>query len=143
MKRFYLLLFVGFISIAISCSNNTDDKSTLANKDSIHVKANSYLDISQEEFHNLASKIDSNTIILDVRTSREFENGNIPNSINIDFNASNFQDQISDLDSTKTYLVYCQIGVRSSAAAKLMVQNLGFENVKNLEGGYSSWNSGK
>lgn len=135
MKRTLLLFTIFFSSIAVSC--------TKSEKETTQLKQASYDDISLQEFHDLTAIEDPNTIILDVRTDREFGAGNIPNSINIDFNSPQFKNQISELDSSKTYLVYCQIGVRSSAAANLMTSELGFENVKNLQGGYSSWKNGE
>lgn len=131
MKRTLLLFTIFFTSVAVSCAKSENQTTQL--------KQASYDDISLQEFHDLTAIEDPNTVILDVRTDREFGAGNIPNSVNIDFNSPNFKNQISELDSSKTYLVYCQVGGRSSAAANLMTSELGFENVKNLQGGYSSW----
>lgn len=135
MKRTLLLFTIFFTSIAVSC--------TKSEKQTTQLKQASYDDISLQEFHDLTAIEDPNTVILDVRTDREFGAGNIPNSVNIDFNSPNFKKQVSELDSSKTYLIYCQVGGRSSAAANLMTSELGFENVKNLQGGYSSWKVGE
>lgn len=134
MRRTLLLFTLVLTSINISCTKNKTE--------STQIKQASYDDITVEEFHDLTSINDPNTVVLDVRTDLEFGAGNIPNSVNIDFRSPNFKSQISELDSSKTYLVYCQVGVRSSAAASLMTKELGFENVKNLQGGYFSWKVG-
>ena len=75
------------------------------------------------------------TTILDVRTSQEFAGGHLSKALNLDYNATDFQTQLSELDKTKPYLVYCAVGGRSSKAAKLM-QEMGFEQVFNVTGGY-------
>ena len=39
---------------------------------------------------------------------------------------------------TFTYIVYCQTGVRSDMARKIM-EELGFKHVINMTGGYTAW----
>ncbi|MBA4302657.1 MAG: rhodanese-like domain-containing protein [Sphingobacteriaceae bacterium] len=79
-----------------------------------------------------------NVVILDVRTPGEFKSGYIPGAINIDIYAADFQTQVQKLDKSKTYLVYCRSGARSSNAGNLMVTN-GFKEVYNLQGGMMGW----
>ena len=79
-------------------------------------------------------------VILDVRTPQEYAEGHIQGAINIDYNASGFQNKVGKLDKTKTYLVYCHTGIRSAAASKIMV-SLGFKNVNNMTGGITDWQS--
>ncbi len=82
---------------------------------------------------------DKNSIILDVRTAGEFQNGNIKNSINIDvMQNKSFESKIKEFDKEKTYLLYCRSGMRSAKAAALLC-NLGFNHVYNLKKGYNSW----
>lgn len=77
-------------------------------------------------------------VILDVRTPGEFKSGYIPGAINIDIYAADFQTQVQKLDKSKTYLVYCRSGARSSNAGNFMVTN-GFKEVYNLQGGMMGW----
>ena len=54
---------------------------------------------------------ENNYIIIDVRTSLEYESGHIKDSINIPY------DNLTDsFDKNKTILVYCKSGRRSSIA---------------------------
>ncbi len=90
---------------------------------------------------NDVSKIDftdENNVLLDVRTSEEFKDGNIPNSVNIDFESEEFDSMIQDLDREKTYYIYCQAGGRSTEASAKM-QEAGFKKVVNLQDGYSAY----
>ncbi|MBA5629178.1 rhodanese-like domain-containing protein [Moheibacter sp. BDHS18] len=81
---------------------------------------------------------DENKVLLDVRTPEEFNAGNIPNSVNIDFNSDEFDAMIQDLDKEKTYYVYCKSGNRSTKASQKM-QEAGFQHVVNLKDGYSAY----
>jgi rhodanese-related sulfurtransferase len=86
-----------------------------------------------------AQKADENSVILDVRTPEEYEEKHIPNStlINVQ-DAQNFVGEIEKLDKSKSYYVYCKSGGRSAMACNIMEQ-LGFEDVSNLEGGITDW----
>lgn len=77
-------------------------------------------------------------VLLDVRTPEEFQSGYLAGAQNIDFNAADFKDKITALDSSKTYLVYCASGKRSGKA-KDMMREWGFNNVSALEGGLNTW----
>lgn len=82
---------------------------------------------------------DSNTIIVDVRTPGEVAEGYIPGTkVFLDYNGGQFDQSYKSLDTTKTYIVYCRSGRRSSSAANQMV-NSGFKKVYNLDGGINAW----
>jgi len=95
-------------------------------------------DLSQKDWTK-QFKEDTNSIVLDVRTQDEVDEGVIPNSIHIDiYRGQGFIDEIEKLDKTKNYYVYCRSGNRSGQACSIMNQ-LGFENAFNLEGGFNEW----
>lgn len=95
-------------------------------------------DLSQEEWAEQLSN-DNNAFILDVRTEQEIEEGYIPNATNIDiYKGQEFLDELEKLDKSKNYYVYCRSGNRSGQACALM-NNMGFENTYNLEGGFMNW----
>jgi phage shock protein E len=83
---------------------------------------------------------DSSIIILDVRTPEEFAQGHIAGSINIDVSNSNFIPEVSKLDKTKTYAVYCRSGNRSEVATAEM-EKLGFTSLYNMTGGAIDWSA--
>ncbi len=89
--------------------------------------------LSQQD---LTAKLqEKNTVLIDVRTSIEVAGGYIPESeYFIDINGANFEQKIAELDTTKTYVIYCRSGARSGRAASYMSQN-SFTEVYNLEGG--------
>ena len=95
-----------------------------------------FKNIGVDEFDKLRKQ--TNTIVLDVRTPKEFVAGHIPGATNIDWYASDFEKKVSGLDKSKTWLVHCAAGVRSAKAADKLT-GLHFTNVYNLEGGMKAW----
>ena len=95
-------------------------------------------DLSNKRWKELIAETDDH-IILDVRTSEEFEELRLPNSINIDFyNPKNFIQELEKLDKNKSYYVYCKTGNRSATTCDLM-KEIGFTKTYNLLGGIAEW----
>ena len=92
--------------------------------------------IGTAEFEKLRN--DKNTVVLDVRTAKEYAAGRVPGGVNIDWNGPDFEKKVTPMDKNKTYLVHCAGGVRSAKAAAAM-SKLGFKNLFNLEGGMKGW----
>ncbi len=74
--------------------------------------------------------------IIDLRRSDEFAGGHIPGAVNIDSAAS--PEHIAGLDPDGVYVVYCQRGGRSAGVRKMM-QEAGFSEVYEIEGGIGAW----
>ena len=76
--------------------------------------------------------------IIDVRNEEKFNEGHIPDAINIPF--IKLPEEINKLKnkSKKTILLYCGSGNSSGKAMKLLSQK-GFESVMSIEGGFSEW----
>ena len=70
--------------------------------------------------------------LLDVRSSREYQSGHIPDSHNLPLNhIESAADLVDDKDAK--IFVYCQSGSRSRQAASAL-KNMGYANVKNIGG---------
>ena len=96
------------------------------------------MNLSQQDWISQL-EADTNAVILDVRTEDECNEGIIPNAIMIDiYKGQGFIYQVEELDKSKNYYVYCKAGGRSAQACAVMNQ-LGFENTCNLEGGFMQW----
>ncbi len=78
----------------------------------------------------------SKTTILDVREEEEQMTGFIDNSVNISLDK--LRDRLNELDRNKEIITYCAVGLRGYIAARILREN-GFNNVKNLMGGYTSY----
>ncbi|MBA3341777.1 MAG: MBL fold metallo-hydrolase [Gemmatimonadaceae bacterium] len=82
----------------------------------------------------LAARRDHATI-LDVRARSEFEEGHLPDAVNIPL--GELEARMADLPPGKI-IVHCQGGGRSAIAASLLERS-GRDGVANLTGGYADW----
>ena len=81
---------------------------------------------------------DPESVIIDVRTPEEFSEKRIQGAINIDIYSHDFQAEITKLDTTRSYYLYCRSGSRSFQAGLFMAQQ-GFKKLYNLDGGIIGW----
>jgi rhodanese-related sulfurtransferase len=95
--------------------------------------------IDAAEFERIM-KSEVNSVIIDVRTQREFDHGHIPDALHINVQDVAFSHKIDDMDKDAHYLVYCRSGRRSMLACRSM-HSKGFKNVYNLAGGILAWPS--
>jgi|ERR1051325_5532488 rhodanese-related sulfurtransferase len=80
----------------------------------------------------------TNLVILDIRTPEEFKSFHIAGATNIDFHGPNFEQRINSLDKSKTYLVHCASGGRSTQSLKIF-QKHDFQSIYHLDGGINAW----
>jgi rhodanese-related sulfurtransferase len=93
--------------------------------------------VDVDTFTKLISQGDSQ--LLDVRTSKEFKQGNIEGSINIDYWKSDFIEQVKNkFDKSKPLYIYCAGGGRSGMASENLKKK-GFKLIYDLEGGYEAY----
>jgi thioredoxin len=78
--------------------------------------------------------------LIDVRSPEEFKSQHIDNASNINWNGDDFETKASKLDKSKPIFVYCTVGGRSKKAADKL-QEMGFKQIYNLEGGIMKWNA--
>ena len=77
-------------------------------------------------------------VVLDIRTPAEFNQGHIPNALNIDYKADNFETELGRLDRNTTYLMHCRSGRRSSNSFDTF-KKLGFKNIAHIDDGILGW----
>lgn len=96
------------------------------------------MNLAQEDWVS-QFEADENAVLLDVRTEAEYNDGSIPNAINLDiYQGQAFMENLEALDKSKNYYVYCRSGARSAKACEIM-NSIGFENAYNLLGGFLEW----
>lgn len=81
-----------------------------------------------------------NVQLVDVRTPGEYNTEHINNATNINWNGDDFVSKAEKLDKTKPVFVYCKVGGRSAQAASKL-EELGFKEIYNLDGGIMKWNA--
>ena len=79
---------------------------------------------------------DEDVQILDVREREENELGQIPGTVNIPL--GELRERLEELDSSKKVITYCSVGLRSYLALRILTLQ-GFEDVRNLNGGYRTY----
>jgi len=77
-----------------------------------------------------------NITILDVRTKKEYDEGHIDGAVLI--HIDDLRKNIDKLDAKSQIIIYCETGYRAYQGFRIL-KNLGFKNVKVLNGSYLSW----
>ncbi len=83
---------------------------------------------------------EGNIVLVDTREESEYASGHIENALLLprgilEFKIGNSPELI---DKSKAVLIYCRTGGRSAMAAQTM-QELGYNNVLSLAGGFDAW----
>lgn len=92
--------------------------------------------VNPTQAHELIAE--KKVVVLDIRTPGEFTHGRIAGAKNIDFLAPNFEQRIEGLDKSKSYLVHCATGGRSSHSL-LLFKKHHFQSIYHLDGGIQAW----
>lgn len=79
-----------------------------------------------------AESVPADAAVIDVRTPAEFAEGHLQGATNIDLQSGSFEQQVGELATDASYLVYCRSGNRSATAVEIM-RGLGFTEV--VDGG--------
>lgn len=77
--------------------------------------------------------VTSNAVIVDVRTSDEYDAGHLDGAVNVDVQSPDFDSLITALPTDGEYVVYCASGNRSSSAVERM-EGLGFTKITDAGG---------
>lgn len=91
--------------------------------------------------------LDSDTLLIDIREPAEFQKGHIPGALHLprgllEFEIHGLVQRSLTSDNTapedQAILLYCGTGGRSALAAETL-GNLGYRNVKSMDGGIVAW----
>lgn len=80
----------------------------------------------------------ANDVLLDVRTPAEYGQGHLPDAVNIDWFAGDFNSQLSAIPKDATIYLYCKKGGRSALASERLM-SLGYGRVVDLTGGFDAY----
>jgi rhodanese-related sulfurtransferase len=145
MKRIASLLLILAIPLLIcnSCSKNQ----VYSSADEMVAEAAKFVtEITVGELKTFFDEGELFTLI-DVREPNEHNFGYIPGSVNLPLGILPFnigKDEFWENEflyrpeKEETIVVYCKKGKRGTLAAK-MLQDLGYTNILNLEGGWKTW----
>jgi len=130
---FKLIAIICLISVVISCANNSNENGNEAKE---KVSASTLL--APQQFKDKMEEL-NNELVLDLRSHGELHRvGPIKGAQNLDFNNGRFKSAIPQLDKNTPVMLYCAGGNRSSEAAK-QLNDAGFKEVYDLQGGVTAW----
>ncbi|HRZ96077.1 MAG TPA: rhodanese-like domain-containing protein [Paludibacter sp.] len=136
------ILIICIIFIAASCRGIYEDATEMAADYKSVVKSVSVADLKAK------TEKGESYVLIDVRQSDEYMTENIPGSVSIPRGILEFKIGFEEFWTTQymyppekntEIIVYCKAGSRGVLAAISLMQ-LGYTNVKNLEGGYDAFN---
>ena len=83
------------------------------------------------------SSLGEHVLKIDVRTPKEYQAGTIPGFVNIPLDE--LRSHLDELPKERPIVVTCAVGLRGYLASRILLQH-GFTDVRNLSGGYRTWN---
>lgn len=125
MKKFGLILFLGFTLAFVSCGqadNFEDMVDGLLNESIPTLRPDECID---------------NVLFIDARELPEFEVSHIQGAVYVGYDDFNIH-ALDTIPKDRELVVYCSVGYRSEKIGEKLV-DAGFENVSNLYGGIFLW----
>lgn len=150
-KAIHVLILVVLI-VFVSCNNTqntqTNNLQKFENSDALVEAAKEVItEITIDEFKKLYDS-DEYFVLIDVREVEEYDAGYISGAVSISRGVLEFKigkEEVWDEmglyipEKTDQIVLNCRTGGRSALAAKSLLE-LGYENVKSLQGGFNAWN---
>ena len=94
---------------------------------------------SVAQLQEAISKSDHKTVLLDVRTQSEYNDGHIQNAINIPHDQILKEPQLVSAYKDSQVVVFCRSGVRAGKVIE-MLEDLGFKEIIDIDGDMLAWN---
>jgi len=122
------LVLIGMLAAAVVVLSGGNDNDTTASVTPGIISPATYV----SEFVDA----DRDHFLLDVRTPEEFEAGHIAGAVNIPVQV--LDQYLSSVPEDLDVVLYCRTGNRSQAAMEILNQT-GYDNVYDIEGGTVAW----
>jgi sulfur-carrier protein adenylyltransferase/sulfurtransferase len=88
-----------------------------------------------------AADAKSGAVLLDVREKEEFRDGHLAGAISVPRGFLEMQVEGKVPDKSAPVITYCQSGVRSLLAGRIL-KEMGYTNVRSMGGGFGAWKNG-
>jgi molybdopterin/thiamine biosynthesis adenylyltransferase/rhodanese-related sulfurtransferase len=84
-------------------------------------------------------QLQAGALVIDVRQDEEWANGHIPGAHHVP--KSHLESRIEGAapDKSQSVVLYCASGQRSAWAARTLIEDLGYEHVSSMTGGFTLW----
>jgi molybdopterin/thiamine biosynthesis adenylyltransferase/rhodanese-related sulfurtransferase len=93
-------------------------------------------EVDPSEVHEL---LNDGVAIVDVRETEEFGSGHLPGAKHVPRGHLESRIDMAVPDHSQRVILYCASGNRSALAAKTLLDELGYETVESMTGGYTLW----
>ncbi len=136
MKRRALFVFVLAFVFGLALTAPTAIAKDLTKHDLVTTAKQNIAQVSVSDAKALFDK--GGYIFLDVRTAKEFKMGHIAGAMHLSRGLLEFKIAKKVPDKNANIVIYCVVGGRGSLATYTLGQ-MGYKNVKNLDGGWKAW----
>jgi molybdopterin/thiamine biosynthesis adenylyltransferase/rhodanese-related sulfurtransferase len=94
--------------------------------------------IDEVDPSRVREQVSNGAVVVDVREAEEWSGGHIPGAKHVP--KSYLESRIEGTaDRDQHVILYCQSGNRSAWAARTLIEELGYENVESMTGGFTLW----
>jgi rhodanese-related sulfurtransferase len=128
------LLFSSFIIVLFQNAQLLADESVVLDEIQTYLDFATYVDgtITMEQLRQSNAQV----LFIDTRNREQFNQGHIPNAIQIEWRE--IINQKDDVPEDRAVIFYCNTGTLS-AKAQFIMRLLGRDNIKVLHGGFDAW----
>src|SRR5436853_6971095 len=84
-------------------------------------------------------QLSNGAVVVDVREPEEWAAGHIPGAVHVPKSYLEYRIEGAAPDRSGHVILYCASGNRSAWATRTMVDDLGYENVESMTGGFTLW----
>src|SRR3984957_1937926 len=84
-------------------------------------------------------QVTNGAVVVDVREAEEWSTGHIPGAKHVPKSYLESRIEGAAPDRSQHVILYCQSGNRSAWAARTLIDDLGYENVESMTGGFTLW----
>src|SRR6195256_6526022 len=84
-------------------------------------------------------QVSNGAVVIDVREAEEGSTGHIPGARHVPKSYLESRVEGAAPERDQHVILYCQSGNRSAWAARTMIEDLGYENVESMTGGFTLW----
>jgi molybdopterin/thiamine biosynthesis adenylyltransferase/rhodanese-related sulfurtransferase len=84
-------------------------------------------------------QLSNGAVVVDVRETEEWSGGHIPGAKHVPKSYLESRIEGAVPERSQHVILYCQSGNRSAWAARTLIEDLGYENVESMTGGFTLW----
>ncbi|MBV8954153.1 MAG: molybdopterin-synthase adenylyltransferase MoeB [Solirubrobacterales bacterium] len=84
-------------------------------------------------------QVSNGAVVVDVREAEEWSGGHVPGAKHVPKSYLESRIEGAAPDRSQHVILYCQSGNRSAWAARTLIEDLGYEHVESMTGGFTLW----